>query len=220
MLEINFEAARLQMVDQQVRAWNVLDSQVTRVMGELARERFTPEPYRNLAYADSNIPIGHGEIMLAPKVQGRLLQALQVRAGDRVFEIGTGTGYLTACLAALGGTVRSVDVREDFVRTASRSLADAGFDTIEMAEEDAHTLSAEGPAYEVILVTGSLPVADPCFPRRLAVGGRLAWIVGEAPAMRVELVTRIDEGEWRTEGLFETVAPPLVGTRPPRRFDF
>lgn len=218
MLEINFDQARTQMVDQQVRGWGVLDPSVIEVMERLPRERFMPEAYRNLAYADSEIPIGLGELALRPSIQGRILQAAQVGRGQRVLEIGTGTGYLTACLAALGGRVRSVDIHADFVRQAHRSLAGEGFEDVDLAEEDAHTLAAEGPEWDVIVVTGSLPAADASFPERLAEGGRLVWIVGEAPSMRVELVVRAAAREWRTEGLFETVVPPLAGTRPVRRF--
>lgn len=220
MLETNFEAARTQMVDQQVRGWGVLDPDVVAAMERLPRERFAPGRYSNLAYADSEIPIGQGQIMLRPSVQGRLLQAAQVGRGERVLEIGTGTGYLTACLAALGGAVRSVDIRADFVQAARQTLAEAGFDAVELAAEDAHTLSDEGPEWDVIVVTGSLPVRDPAFPRRLATGGRLVWIVGEAPVMRAEQVVRVAAAEWRSEGLFETVAPPLEGVHPPRRFEF
>ncbi|MGH8272936.1 MAG: protein-L-isoaspartate O-methyltransferase family protein [Gammaproteobacteria bacterium] len=220
MLEVNMAAARRQMVDQQVRGWGVIDTEVVAVMSELARERYAPERYRNLAYADSPIPIGHGEVMLLPSVQGRIMQAVQVAAGERVLEIGTGTGYLTACLAALGGRVRSVDIHEEFVAAAGEQLAADGFGRVELACADAHTLEAEGPEWHVIVVTGSLPERDPSFPRRLAEGGRLLWIVGEAPAMRVEVVTRTGSEEWRTTGLFETVVPALVGTSALRRFEF
>lgn len=220
MLEVNLEVARRQMVEQQVRGWSVLDPDVIRVMAKLPRERYTPERYRNLAYADSTIPIGRGEIMLQPSVHGRILQAVQVQEGERVLEVGTGTGYLAACLAALGGRVRSVDVHEDFVRAARETLAAENFGQVEVAQEDAHALAPEGPEWDVIVVTGSLPVPEPSFPRRLAQNGRLLWIIGEEPAMRVELVTRVDKEEWRYEGQFETVVPALAGAVPPRRFEF
>ncbi|MGH8271792.1 MAG: protein-L-isoaspartate O-methyltransferase family protein [Gammaproteobacteria bacterium] len=220
MLEINLEAARRQMVDQQVRGWSVLDPEVVRVMAELPRHLYTPERYRNLAYADSPIPIGRGETMLQPSVHGRILQAVQVQAGERVLEVGTGTGYLAACLAALGGRVRSVDIHEDFVHAARETLAAEGFDGVELACEDTHTLGSDGPDWDVIVVTGSLPVRDPGFTQRLAPNGRLLWIIGEEPAMRVELVTRVGADEWRHEGQFETVVPALAGAAVPRRFQF
>ncbi len=220
MLEINLEVARRQMVDQQVRGWSVLDPEVVRVMAELPRERYTPTRYRNLAYADSAIPIDHGEIMLQPSVHGRILQAVQLQAGERVLEVGTGTGYLTACLAALGGRVRSVDIHEDFVQAARETLTAEGFGSVELACEDAHTLVPDGPDWDVIVVTGSLPVREPGFTQRLALNGRLLWIIGEAPAMRVELVTRVGADDCRHEGQFETVVPALAGASVPRRFRF
>lgn len=220
MLEINYETARLKMVNNQIRGWGVLDPAVCVAMQQLPRERFTPERYRNLAYADSEIPIGHGQVMLRPSVQARMLQALQVRTGDSVLDVGTGTGYLAACLAALGGRVRSVDIYDDFVSSARAALEAQGCEDIDLAVEDAHTLAKDGPEYDVILVTGSLPLADPAFGRRLAPGGRLAWIVGEAPVMRAEVVSRVGVDEWRTEGLFETAAVPLVGVKRPSRFEF
>lgn len=220
MLEVNLEEARRQMVEQQVRSWSVLDPEVIRVMAELPRDRYTPARYRNLAYADSTIPIGHGEIMLQPSVHGRMLQAVQVKEGERVLEIGTGTGYLTACLAALGGHVRSVDIHEDFVQGTRELLAAEGFGRVEVAREDAHLLPSDGPEWDVIVVTGSLPVREPSFTQSLAPNGRLLWIIGEAPAMRVELVTRVGADEWRREGQFETVVPALAGAAAPRRFQF
>ncbi|MGH8126924.1 MAG: protein-L-isoaspartate O-methyltransferase family protein [Gammaproteobacteria bacterium] len=218
MLETNFEQARIQMVGQQIRGWGVLDPDVVQVMGRLPREKFVPARYRNLAYADSEIPIAHGQIMLRPSVHGRLLQAVQVAHGERVLEIGTGSGYLTACLAALGGDVRSLEYHEELTRDARATLAGEGFDGVEVVCEDTRTLDADGPEYDVIVVTGSLPDADRNFMRRLAVGGRLFWFLGQAPAMRAELVTRVEADEWRREGQFETVVPALIGTEPLEQF--
>lgn len=220
MLEINFEEARKQMVGQQIRGWDVLDPDVVDVMSRLPREHFVPEQYRNLAYADSEIPIGHGQIMLRPSVQGRVLQAAQVQHGERVLEIGTGSGYLSACLAALGGEVRSLEYHEDLANGAKKSLNATGNEGVVVVREDAHTLDADGAEYDVIIVTGSLPEADGSFMRRLALNGRLVWFLGQAPAMRAEIVTRVEDEEWRREGLFETVVPPLIGTEPVRRFEF
>lgn len=219
MLETNFEQARIQMVGQQIRGWDVLDPEVVRVMGELPREKFVPSRYRNLAYADSEIPIEQGQIMLRPSVHGRMLQAVQVARGERVLEIGTGSGYLTACLVALGGDVRSLEYHDELARGALATLAGAGFDNVEVVREDAHTLDVDGPEYDVIVVTGSLPDTDSGFMHRLAVGGRLFWFLGQAPAMRAELVTRVEKDEWRRENLFETVTPALIGTKPLQRFE-
>ncbi|MDN5864474.1 MAG: protein-L-isoaspartate O-methyltransferase [Gammaproteobacteria bacterium] len=220
MLEINLEEARRQMVDQQVHGFQVLDPDVIRVMETVPRHDYAPERYRNLVYADSTIPIGHGEVMLAPGMHGRFLQAIELKEGERVLEIGTGSGYLTACLAALGGRVRSVDIHEDFIREAGARLEKGGFGGVELACEDAHVLEDGDTTWDVIVVTGSLPLREESFPRRLAGGGRLLWIVGEPPAMLVELVTRVGEEEWQQEGQFETVVPALRGTERPRRFEF
>lgn len=220
MLEINLELARIQMVGQQIRSWNVLDPDVIQVMGRLPREKFVPVRYRNLAYADSEIPLEHGQLMLRPSVQGRLLQAVQIASGERVLEIGTGSGYLTACLAALGGCVRSLEYHEELARGARATLTGEGFEQVNVVCEDAHTLDPEGPEYDIILVTGSLPDTDRSFMRRLAAGGRLIWFIGEAPVMRAELVTRVEADEWRHESLFETVVPALIGTTPREQFEF
>lgn len=219
MLETNFEQARIQMVGQQIRGWDVLDPDVVDVMGRLPREKFVPERYRNLAYADSEIPIEHGQIMLRPSIHGRLLQAVQVARGERVLEIGTGSGYLTACLAALGGEVRSLEYHAALVAGARTTLGEQGFRGVEVIHEDAHTLDVRGMEYDVIVVTGSLPDTDRSFMRRLAPGGRLIWFLGQAPAMRAELVTRVEAKEWRRENLFETVVPPLIGTAPLEHFE-
>ena len=192
MLEVNFEEARKQMVGQQIRGWDVLDPDVVDVMSRLPREHFVPEQYRNLAYADSEIPIGHGQIMLRPSVQGRMLQAVQIQRGERILEIGTGTGYLSACLAALGGEIRSLEYHEDLANAARKSLSAIGTENVAVAHEDAHTLDANGAEYDVIIVTGSLPAADRSFMQRLVHGGRLIWFLGQAPAMRAQLVTRIE----------------------------
>jgi protein-L-isoaspartate(D-aspartate) O-methyltransferase len=220
MLDVNLEVARHQMVDQQVRGRGVLDPEVDRVMRALPRHRYVTEAYRHVAYADSPLPIGQGEVMLQPSVHGLMLQAIEVRAGESVLEVGTGSGYLTACLAALGGRVRSVDIHEEFIREAQKRLAEDGFDDIELVCEDSHTLASDGPPWDVIVVTGSLPVRDASFERALAIGGRLIWIIGEAPAMRVELVTRLEDEEWRRAGQFEVSVPALRGAPPARRFEF
>lgn len=220
MLEVNFERARAQMVSQQIRGWGVLDPDVIAVMGRLARERFVPERYRNLAYADSQIPIGQGEVMLQPSVQGRLLQAVEIAHGERALEVGTGTGYLAACLAELGAKVYSVEYHAELAKTAGETLAAYGISGVTVAQEDAHTMEESGTRYDVILVTGSLPETDRSFMHRLSVGGRLGWILGQAPAMHAELVTRVDTEEWRRESLFETVVPPLIGAVAKEAFEF
>jgi protein-L-isoaspartate(D-aspartate) O-methyltransferase len=214
---MNLEVARAQMLGQQIRAWEVLDDRVLRVLGETPREAFVPADYRELAFADIEIPLGHGQAMLAPKIQGKILQALQVEPIDTVLEIGTGTGYLTACLAQLGKQVMSVDVYSDFVEIARRNLADRNIRNVELAAADGLTLDAP-QAYDAIAVTGSVPELDEHFIRMLRPHGRLFIVVGRAPVMEARLVTMGANGQWTTAGLFETVLTPLVNAERPEPF--
>ena len=216
---MNIDFARRQMIDQQVRAWTVLDPAVLDVLSAVPREKFVPGPYVSLAFADTEIPLGHGEFMMTPTVEGRVLQALELRADDHVLEIGTGSGFLTACLAKLGGAVTSVDIRDDFVRDAAGKLAAAGIDNVDLRTMDA-TCELPGERYDAIAVTGSIETFDPRFVDALRPGGRLFVVVGTAPVMDARLVRRTGDADWQSESLFETNLGPLVhGTLPPR-FEF
>lgn len=213
---MNIDFARRQMIDQQVRAWTVLDSSVLDVLSAIPREEFVPEVYVPMAFADMEIPLGHGEFMMTPTVEGRVLQALDLNANEHVLEIGTGSGFLTACLAKLAGIVTSVDIHEDFIRNAARKLADAGVDNIELRTMDA-TRDLPGSHYDAIAVTGSIETFDPRFVDALRPGGRLFVVVGSRPVMEARLVRRSGDTDWRSETLFETSLGPLVhGTLPPQ----
>ncbi len=215
------DAAREQMVHQQVRAWDVLDPRVLAVLAAVPRERFVPPAYAGLAFADAAIPLGHGEHMLPPKVVGRILQAVAPEPGERALEVGTGSGYLTACLAAMCGTVRSVERQADLAGRARHNLEGAGVRNAEVVEADAFAEGAlGGGTYDVVVLTGSLPVDDPRFRERLALGGRLFVIVGEPPVMEARLVMRISADQWSTESLFETVVAPLQGAARREPFTF
>jgi protein-L-isoaspartate(D-aspartate) O-methyltransferase len=215
------DAAREQMVHQQVRAWDVLDPRVLEVLGTVPRERFVPPAYVGIAFADAPIPLGHGEHMLPPKVVGRILQAVAPGRGERALEVGTGSGYLTACLAAMCGAVRSIERQADLAARARGNLAAAGVANVEVVEADAFADGAlGGGTYDVIILTGSLPVDDPRFRQQLALGGRLFAIVGEPPVMDARLVTRISADQWSTESLFETVVAPLYGAPRHESFTF
>lgn len=204
------------MIDQQVRAWTVLDPAVLGVLSTVPREEFVPRPYESMAFADTEIPLGHGEFMMTPTVEGRVLQALELDTNDDVLEIGTGSGFLTACLATLSGTVTSIDIHEDFVRSAARKLADAGLDNVETRTMDA-TRELPGERYDAIAVTGSIETFDPRLANALRPGGRLFVVVGSPPVMEARLVRRVGESDWSTEDLFETTLGPLVhGTLPPQ----
>ena len=213
---MNIDFARQQMIDQQVRAWTVLDPTVLEVLSAVPREHFVPADYEPMAFADTEIPLGHGEFMMTPTVEGRVLQALELETSEHVLEIGTGSGFLTACLAKLSGTVTSVDIHEDFVRGAGRKLANAGIDNVELRTLDA-TRDLPGDRYDAIAVTGSIETFDPRFVDALRPGGRLFVVVGSPPVMEARLVRRRAGTDWTSEILFETSLAPLVhGTLPPQ----
>lgn len=209
---MNFEAARTQMLGQQIRAWDVLDDRVLGVLGDTRRELFVPEDYRDLAFADMEIPLGHGQAMMAPKIEGRLLQALDIAPIDNVLEVGTGSGYLAACLGGLAEHVLSVDVFEDFTATAAAKLAEVGIRNVETATQDALSMR-ETARFDAIAVTASTPVLDEHFIRMLKPRGRLFIVVGRAPVMEARLVTLHPDGVWTSDGLFETLLTPLEKLR-------
>jgi protein-L-isoaspartate(D-aspartate) O-methyltransferase len=212
-------AARQQMVDQQIRTWEVLDPRVLDVLSAVPREAFVPAAYRELAFAETPIPIGFGQSMLAPLLQGRILQALAISASDSALEVGTGTGYLSACLSMLARTTRSIDIQADFTAAAAANLKAVPQARVELETRDAFSGAPLGE-YDVIAVTGSLPVYDTRFQRALRVGGRLFAVVGAAPVMDAILVRRVDSTEWIRESLFETVIEPLVNAASPQGFVF
>ena len=196
------------MIDQQVRSWEVLDPRVLEALAAIPRERFVPEAFRGVAFADTEIPIGHGQFMLSPKVEGRILQALAPERGERALEVGTGTGFFAACLEHLSGDVDSIEIHADLAAGAARTLKTLGMPHVRVMTGDAMSCEFEGN-YQVIALTGSLPVYDRRFECALAVGGRLFVVVGTAPVMEARLVTRTAIDSWLTETLFETCIVPL-----------
>ncbi len=207
------------MVDQQVRTWEVLDPRVLDAFAAVPREAFVPSGYRELAFADSEIPIGHGQKLLAPKIQGRILQALEPGRDERALEVGTGTGYLAALLGLLAARTRSLEIHPELAQIAAVNLAAVPEARVEVETRDAFAGEALGE-YDVIAVTGSLPVYDDRFERALAVGGRLFVVVGAGPAMDAMRVRRVTANEWVRESLFETRMDPLINARPAPRFVF
>ena len=217
--QINIEQARFNMIEQQIRPWEVLDQRVLDVMTRTPREDFAPSRYRNLAFADVAIPLGHGQVMMRPNVEGRLLQALNPKSADTILEVGTGSGYLTACLAGLGGRVVSVDIFPEFTAAAEHKLNAHGVDNVTLYSGDA----AQGWGdyrYDVIALTGSLPVLPERWRQQLVIGGRLFVIIGQDPIMEALLITRLGQQEWTEESLFETQLPPLLNVEKPGRFEF
>jgi protein-L-isoaspartate(D-aspartate) O-methyltransferase len=212
-------AARQQMVDQQIRTWEVLDPRVLDALSEVPREAFVPPEYRELAFADTPIPIGFGQTMLAPKLQGRILQALGPGAGDSALEVGSGTGYLAAALSLLCASTHSIDIHPGLIDAASANIRAVPNARVQFELRDAFD-AAPLKEYDVVAVTGSLPVYDTRFERSLRVGGRLFVIVGAAPVMDAILVRRVDNQEWIRESLFETVVEPLINAAAAQRFVF
>jgi protein-L-isoaspartate(D-aspartate) O-methyltransferase len=213
---MNTEYARLQMVNQQVRGWNVYDEHVLDMLRDLPREHFVPAGFETLAFADVEIPLRHGEHMMTPTIEGRLLQALALQGHEKVLEVGTGSGFMTACLAKLSGHVTSIDIYDDFVADATEKLEQLGIDNVDVEPMDAMQQLPDG-RFDAIALTGSLQRFDPRFVEALSDHGRLFIVVGDAPAMEAKLVERTDEHDWQTVSLFETNLKPLVhGTLPPQ----
>lgn len=213
-------AVRSQMTFQQVRAWNVLDEHVLDVFERLPRELFVPTAWRGAAYGDMPIPLGDGQHMLRPSLAGRLLQSLALKRNDRVLEIGTGSGYVTACLAMLTTQVLSLEIRPELAARARASLAAAAIGNAEVEEADAFSWDAGSPRFDAIVITGSMPVYDPRFEAWLRPGGRLFAVAGIAPVMEAMLVRLDSSGTPSRLGLFETVVDALDHAPAVAKFTF
>jgi protein-L-isoaspartate(D-aspartate) O-methyltransferase len=216
---MNKDFARRQMIEQQVRAWDVLDDVVLAGLNKVQRELFVPEGFEALAFADTEIPIGHGELMMTPTIEGRVLQALGLVGSERVLEIGTGSGFLTACLAKLSTHVTSIELYDDFIELAKQRLADCEIDNTDILKMDG-TLELPDGTFDAIAVTGSIQSFDSRLVDALNPGGRLFVIVGDAPAMAAMRVTRIGDDEQQSDTLFETDLSPLVNGALPAQFSF
>jgi len=213
------EQARFNMVEQQIRTWEVLDPDVLDLMFTVRREEFVPAAYRLLAFADLEIPLPGGERMWTPKMEARVVQELKLMPGESVLEIGTGSGYLTALMASLGARVTSVEIDPRLAAGAKASLARAGLASVEIAVGD----GARGfgtSTYDAIVLTGSTPVLPDSFVKQLNPGGRVFAVVGEAPAMTARIVRWVAQGSVTGQDLFETVIPPLRNAAAPSRFRF
>jgi len=217
---MNIEQARFNMIEQQIRPWDVLDPQVLDLLFVVKREDFVPAAYRNLAFADMEIPIGSGQTMLAPKIEAKMMQELGIKKTDKVLEIGTGSGYMAALLAARADHVVTVESRPEIAAAAKANLERAGVNnvTIEIGN-GIDGWSSRGP-YDAIVVSGSVTTVSPSLLKQLRVGGRLAVIVGEAPVMEAQLITCTAEGTYNTVNLFETVVPALDGADAKNQFTF
>jgi len=206
---MNIEKARHNMIEQQIRPWDVLDPRVLDLLQRVPREKFVLPEYRSLAFTDMELPIGQDEVMMEPKLEARMLQSLAVRPDDKVLEVGTGSGYVTAMLAGLAAKVVSVEINAELQAQASRRLATMGIGNVTLEQGDAANGWDKGQPYNAIAVTGSLPSLPQGLKNNLEVGGRLFAVVGKAPVMQAVLVTRLNANEWNEEVLFETVVPAL-----------
>lgn len=219
-MQMDFERARFNMVEQQIRPWDVLDPRVLERLFCMRREDYVPQPYRALAFADMEIPLGHGEKMLQPKLEARLVQDLALKDTDRVLEVGTGSGYMTALLAGLSAHVYSVEIIAEFSASAAARLQAHGIRNVTLETGDAARGWDRHAPYDAIVLTGSVPLLPESFRRSLSPGGRLMAVVGEPPVMQAQLVTCVSTGVCNTVGLFETCIAPLRNALQPKKFVF
>jgi protein-L-isoaspartate(D-aspartate) O-methyltransferase len=225
---MDIEQARFNMVEQQIRTWEVLDQSVLELLFQVKRENFVPAAYRSLAFIDMEIPLGpnagEGQVMMSPKLEARIVQEVAPKAHERVLEVGTGSGYLAALLAKKAERVRTIEISEKLALTASANLAANQITNVEVKVGDA----AQSPAafvtpnevFEVIVLSGSVPMLPEAFLPHLAVGGRMFAIVGDEPAMKATLMTKTGATSYASQVLFETVLPPLIHAAEPSRFRF
>jgi protein-L-isoaspartate(D-aspartate) O-methyltransferase len=221
---MDFENARYLMVEQQIRTWDVLDTEVLDLLFEVKREDFVPPAYRSLAFVDMEIPIGEGQLMMAPKMEARILQEVNAKAGERVLEIGTGSGYLAALLGKCAQSVVSIEIHESLARAASAKLAQAGIRNVQVKVGDA----AQSPAafigvedkFGVVVLTGSVPVLPQAYLDVLKTHGRLFAVIGDAPVMKASIFTKTGENAFSETVVFETVLAPLANAKQPSRFSF
>ena len=217
---MNVEQARSNMIKQQIRTWNVLEPQILDLLMTTPRELFVPAAYRDLAFADTNIPLGHDQAMLTPKEEAFILQELHIQPHERVLEIGTGTGYFTALLAKQAKTVTSVDIFPEFTQQASIKLAACQIHNVELHTADAARGFTNGAPFDVIVITGSLVYLPDVYKECVSVSGRLFAIIGQAPTMEATLLTRTKTDQWQSDMLFETVVAPLIHAKQPSAFVF
>ncbi|WP_090131021.1 protein-L-isoaspartate O-methyltransferase [Limnohabitans sp. Rim11] len=221
---MNIETARFNMIEQQIRPWEVLDGQVLSLLSVVKRENFVPLAHKALAFADMEIPLqssgAKGQCMLAPKVEARLLQDANIQATDKVLEIGTGSGYMAALLAQQAASVLSLEIDPALAQSARTNLQNAGIANVEVRQADgSQGAPADGP-FDVIVLSGSVPEVPQHLLNQLKMGGRLLAIVGEDPVMRASVITRNGETQWQTSEPWDTMAPRLQGFPEHNRFSF
>jgi protein-L-isoaspartate(D-aspartate) O-methyltransferase len=218
-MNLDTQTAREQMISQQLRTWNVLDERVLQAVRSVAREKFVPPDYQQLAFADGSIPLAHAQVMLPPKLEARILQTMAIQATEQVLVIGAGNGHLAACAAQLAGKVRVTEVHNDLAQAARNNLQGIPSNNLYVDNVDALQLDMN-KAYDVVIVTGSLPHLPAGLERALTIGGRLFVVIGTAPIMDAIKISRTGEQTWQRESLFETELPPLSNVTMPNTFMF
>ncbi|TFW28745.1 protein-L-isoaspartate O-methyltransferase [Massilia arenosa] len=217
---MNIEQARFNMIEQQIRPWNVLDQDVLDLLVVVKREQFVPAAYKALAFADTEIPLGHGASMFFPKIEARLMQELQVKKHEKVLEIGSGSGYMAALLATRGQHVTTVEIEPELKEQAQKNLAAAGIANVKVELGNGAEGWAQGAPYDVIVISGALEVLPDAFLKQLKVGGRLACLVGNAPVQEAQIITRVSDTAYDTAKVFETNVAYLRAAPVPSHFTF
>ena len=217
---MNIEQARFNMIEQQIRPWNVLDSDVLDLLLVVKREDFVPAAYKNLAFVDTEIPLPGGEAMFTPKLEARILQEVGLKKHENVLEIGAGSGYMAALLAFKGRHVTSVEILPELKALAEKNLADNGVSNVTVELGNGAQGWAKGAPFDVIVISASVPVLPEAFMQQIKVGGRILAIIGDAPVMSAHRITRVSETAYDTVKLFETNVKPLVMATTPSHFTF
>jgi len=216
----DMEQARINMIEQQIRPCDVLEGRILELLKHVRRENFVPRDMKNLAFADMEIPLGYGASMWQPKLEARTVQELHLTRSDRVLEVGTGSGYLTALLSALAEHVTSVEIVPQLSDTAKQNLAAIRRSNITLETGDASHGWGNGASYDAIVLTGSTPLLPAAFQNSLKIGGRLFAIVGDVPVMEARLITRVAPDTYETVNIMETSVAPLQNAQQPNRFVF
>ena len=217
---MNIEQARFNMIEQQIRPWNVLDQDVLDLLHVVKREQFVPAAYQNLAFADVEIPLPGGEAMFAPKIEARIMEELKVRKHETVLEIGTGSGYMAALLAHRAAKVTTVEINPESVELAKKNLARAGITNVTVEQGNGVVEFGNGAPYDVIVISGALEVMPEALLKQVKPGGRIAAIVGEPPVMEASIITRTGDNAYSTVKVFETNVRYLTGAPVPSHFQF
>lgn len=220
MSNVNLEQAKFNMIEQQIRPWDVLNPVILDTLKDVSREDFVVASHKNLAYADISIPLGNDQFMMHPVVEGRLLQSLEIKPTDKVLEIGTGSGYITACLAKLSSHVDSIEIDPSISKTAADRLARKNINNVTLSVADGACATPVSQSYDAIAITGSMNDCPQTFKEALTLGGRLFIISGEEPAMIARLITRTNENAWSDEVLFETSVKRLLHAEAAKKFIF